>query len=385
MNPLKPILKYLLFAFLFFATNKMVANPLQASLITCGSGQELYSTFGHSGIRIVDSAAGSDVIYNYGMFNFSDPHFYSKFVKGTLLYYSAAEPTEQFLNLYQIDNREVKEQVLRLSDSQCAALKTILDHNNLEENKYYHYDFCFNNCSTKLRDIFDTLFGKKLVYKNVLPDDSLTFMQMLNSYLASKHSERIGIDIILCSRVNDMMTNRESMFLPEWLSKNLAEASFDGKPLVKQTRILLPNNEAKHMPFNWLKWLLLLMASIAIGASIYKPKATFWKWFDTILFTTLGLLGCLFVFMWFVADHLETNHNASLLWAVPTHIAWAYFAGKKRFENYANICLFFAGLAILIVHPLLQSTAIEIYPLLALIIVRLYQYTSWCKNDEPAI
>jgi Domain of unknown function (DUF4105) len=382
MKQLNIVYQFLLAMVFTFACSTSNAAPMQISLITCGTGDELYASFGHSGIRIVDSANGSDNIYNYGMFNFGDPNFYSKFVKGTLLYYSAAEPSEQFMYAYQMDKREVKEQVLNLNDSQCVALKKILDNNNLEQNKYYKYDFLFNNCSTKLRDIFDTLLGNQLVYKKVLPDDSLTFMQMLNSYLTTKHASRIGIDIILCSRVNDMMDNRESMFLPEWLSDNFAAATINGQSMVKETKMLLPDGEQKSMPFNVLKWLFLIISIAGIWFSVKKPSLVFWKWFDAVLFTTLGLLGCLFLFMWFVADHVETNHNACLLWALPTHLFWAYLANKKKFENYANISLFLAGLAIVIVHPLLQSTALEIYPLIALIIVRLFSYTSWQKNNH---
>jgi hypothetical protein len=135
----------LIYGLLFFITSTTIfASPLKISLITCGTGEELYASFGHSGIRIIDSANHIDDIYNYGMFNFSDPNFYMKFTRGTLLYYCAKEPSEQFMYAYQMDKREVKEQVLNLTDTQATALKKVLDFNNLDENKYYKYDFLFN-------------------------------------------------------------------------------------------------------------------------------------------------------------------------------------------------------------------------------------------------
>lgn len=371
----------LIYGLLFFITSTtIVASPLKISLITCGTGEELYASFGHSGIRIIDSANHIDDIYNYGMFNFSDPNFYMKFTRGTLLYYCAKEPSEQFMYAYQMDKREVKEQVLNLTDTQATALKKVLDFNNLDENKYYKYDFLFNNCSTKLRDIFDSLFRKSLVYQTVLPNDSLTFMGMLNSYLPNKHWERMGIDIILCSRVNEKMTNRESMFLPEWLSDNFAAATINGQPLVKETRILLPDGEIKTKEPNTAFWLMSAIGILFGLISFWKPNIGLWKVFDALLFSTLGLLGFFFLFMWFGADHVETNHNGCLLWALPTHVAFVYLAVNNKIKKYATISLILCLLSLLIIHPFIQSTALEIYPIIALIAIRLYHHSIWKKN-----
>jgi hypothetical protein len=361
-----------------FGSQFINANGLRASLITCGTGQELYACFGHSGIRIIDSINGTDKIYNYGMFDFDDPNFYSKFVKGTLMYFSDAEPTEQFTYMYQIDKREVKEQVLNMTDAKVLELKTILDNNNLEQNKYYKYDFLFNNCSTKLRDIFEKLYGSQLQFAKVLPDDSLTFMGMLNSYLTTKHAERIGIDVILCSRVNDKMTNRESMFLPEWLSDNFAAAKVNGAPLVAETKILLTDGEVKTKPTNTLAWVFALVSLVLIAISFLVKSNVFWQWFDDILFTILGILGCFFIFMWFGSSHVETKHNLCMLWALPTHLLWLVWRRKKHFGAYCKITLALCLISIAVVHPFVQSVAWEVYPIIALIAVRLT--INWRKS-----
>jgi hypothetical protein len=202
---------------------------------------------------------------------------------------------------------------------------------------------------------------------------------MLNSYLTQKHLERIGIDIILCSRVNDKMTNRESMFLPEWLSDNFALATLNGKPLVAQTRILLPDGETKSTVFNFPFLYFSIFGLLLIVLSFWKPNAKAWRWFDAVFFSTLGLLGCFFIFMWFGADHVETNYNACMLWALPTHIAFVWLMVKNKVKQYANISFVLALIGLLIIHPFIQSTAIEIYPIIALVVVRLYHYTSWKK------
>ena len=56
------------------------SSRLRISLLTCTPGDELYSIFGHSAIRITDSSnVGNDyfdIVYNYGTFNFDDEGFY---------------------------------------------------------------------------------------------------------------------------------------------------------------------------------------------------------------------------------------------------------------------------------------------------------------------
>src|ERR1700739_4405382 len=66
------------------------------SLLTCTPGDELYSTFGHSALRVTDSANSTDIVYNYGTFNFDDKNFYLRFIRGKLLYYLAPEDFQNF-------------------------------------------------------------------------------------------------------------------------------------------------------------------------------------------------------------------------------------------------------------------------------------------------
>ena len=137
-------------------------SQLKISILTCGSGEDLYSVYGHSAIRVVDSLRGTDVVYNYGTFNFGDPDFYMKFTRGKLDYYVNDEQYEGFVSMYQQDGRSVYEQVLELNSTDANAINDFLINNLKEENKYYKYDFLFDNCSTRLRDIFTKTFGKKL-------------------------------------------------------------------------------------------------------------------------------------------------------------------------------------------------------------------------------
>ena len=109
---------------------------LTISLLTCGPGEELYSVFGHTAIRIKDDS-NLDIIYNYGTFDFEDPEFYSKFVKGKLIYYVSSENFNRFMYEYQVENRSVIEQELNLSCEEKERLSEALQSNSKEENKYH--------------------------------------------------------------------------------------------------------------------------------------------------------------------------------------------------------------------------------------------------------
>lgn len=170
-NRMKKNLRLLFFIFLF--SNYQIASSqdssrLRISLLTCTPGDELYSTFGHSAVRVFDSTSSKDIVFNYGMFDFEDPDFYVKFVKGKLRYFVAADNFENFKTEYQYYHRGITEQVINLSAEEKTAIQKFLYNNIREENKYYKYDFLFDNCTTRLRDIIVRNKTAKPVFKNVM-------------------------------------------------------------------------------------------------------------------------------------------------------------------------------------------------------------------------
>jgi hypothetical protein len=149
------VLLILLFL-LFPGAEKLQAQEntrLRISLLTCTPGEELYSIFGHSALRIIDSNSVSDIVYNYGTFNFNDEGFYLKFIRGKLKYYISIENTSDFIYSYKAEGRGITEQVLMLSNEESYHIQHALNENLKEENKYYAYDFFLDNCTTRLRDL----------------------------------------------------------------------------------------------------------------------------------------------------------------------------------------------------------------------------------------
>ena len=351
--------------------------PIRISLLTCTPGQELYSTFGHSAIRVVDSATNTDLVFNYGTFDFYDPDFYKKFIKGKLLYFVSVDSLQNFLLEYQYDKRGIIEQVLNLSCGEKQAMMSALFENAKEENKYYHYDFNYDNCTTRLRDMLEKATGKELKTKNILPHVKTTFRHLIHDYLnrGGQQWSKLGIDILLGSPLDKKITNREAMFLPDYLMMAFDSSSINHESLVAQKNILLISQEEKKAkplftPLLVFSILFLLIATVSIFAA--TSFRVFLKIFDFIFFFTLGLLGILLLFMWFGTNHAMCKNNFNLVWALPLHlpVALLIFNKKEWINNYFRF-IFFYTLALLVAWFLLpQQLNLALLPIAGIILVR---------------
>lgn len=312
------------------------SSHLRISLLTCTPGEELYSTFGHSAFRVVDSSKAfndnwRDVVYNYGTFNFEDDGFYLKFVRGKLLYYVSAEYFSEFKDFYQSTNRGITEQVLHLTAAEKIAVQSFLNNNLKEENKYYKYDFFFDNCTTRLRDILKKQHDSAFCQVAVMPMGS-RFRQAIHQYLDKNNKDwsKLGIDILLGLPCDGIMTAENMQFLPDNLMKSLDSSS---NLMVVSSQNLYPvtNENAKGAFFTpFVVFSLLAIFIVLLGYTKNKFVQAFLKGFDGLLFLLTGLLGIILVFMWFGTDHSMTKDNFNLLWAWPTHAVMAFFANSKK-------------------------------------------------------
>ena len=151
-----------------FAQGVRLSDQAKVSIITCGSGDQLYSIFGHTGLRITDPVHNLDIVYNYGTFDFATPNFYGKFVKGDLDYYVSASSFQQFLYEYQSDNRDVFEQELQLSLTQKQQLLEALNKNLFTEERSYRYKFIDKNCTSMAVDVINRSLNQKVIVKKYL-------------------------------------------------------------------------------------------------------------------------------------------------------------------------------------------------------------------------
>lgn len=328
------------FAFWFFSpvaigsASAQDSCSLQISLLTCAPGEELYSTFGHTALRVQDGQQGKDYVFNYGTFEFG-PDFYTKFIRGKLLYFLSVQEFTEFMYEYQLQSRSIQEQVLQLSCAEKQKLYTALQVNAQEQNRYYRYDFLFDNCTTRAGDIVTKNTDSPVVFKTILPKDHPTFRNLIHNYLDAGHQywSKLGIDILLGAKLDRKVTNREAMFLPDYLLKGFDSASVNNHPLVTspQTILQMPSPLKDKSFFTpGVVFGLLLVSVVGISFIHSNWVRAFISVFDFLFFFILGLAGLLLLFMWFGTDHKVCQNNYNLLWALPTNVVMAFFVHSKK-------------------------------------------------------
>lgn len=349
------------------------SSHIRISLLTCTPGDELYSTFGHSAIRIVDSSNTSDIVYNYGTFNFDDNDFYIKFARGKLRYYVSAEYFSNFAYEYQATGRGITEQVLALTPAEKMTILHFLNNNIKEENRYYKYDFFFDNCTTRLRDIIKKNHDSAFTIKPVMPLGT-TFRNAIYQYLDKNQKEwsKLSIDILLGKPCDAVMTAEQMQFLPDNLMISLDSASH---PLIASHQNLYPVSAAstKGSLFTPLNIFILLLV-IIIAASFSKNKFVLacLYGFDGLLFFVTGVLGILLILMWTATDHSMTKQNFNLLWAWPTHAIAAFFVTSKKawVKKYFTITAVVMAIVLLAWFFLPQHLNTSLIPIVLLLIYR---------------
>jgi hypothetical protein len=306
---------------------------LRITLLTCAPGTDLYSTFGHTAVRVQNSSTGGDEVFNYGTFEFS-PDFYLQFIRGKLLYALSVENFTDFSYAYQIESRSVVEQEILLNCSRKRQLYQALLTNAHESNRYYRYDFLLDNCTTRARDMIARHAGEPVEYKTIIPAQPPTFRNLLHVYLdkGGQQWSKLGIDLLLGSRIDRRITNEEAMFLPDNLMKAMDGSTAGGRPVVTspQPVLSLPSPLNKNSWFSPLLLFSLLATFLALIGFSKQPWAQkFTAGSDFSLLLLSGLTGFLLLFMWWGTDHYWCGNNLNLLWALPTNAVAAFFLKRR--------------------------------------------------------
>jgi len=318
----------ILLAFLFLSGKLFSQNVLtlsdsaRISLMTVAPGELLYSTFGHSAIRVLDPANRLDRCYNYGTFDFEQPNFILKFCRGKLLYFLDIEPYKGFERGNLLDQRSMKEQILNLNTEQKQLLFNHLQENAREENRYYKYDFFYDNCATRIRDIVEKTFAQSLAWDSSRLALGTTMRQLLNPYMASQPWTHFGMNLGLGYAADRRALAKDFMFLPDFMHEMFASARINGSvPLVVGERhvpeMSFPKPEFNPGFFGRPLWVMSLVALIGL-ASMFNRRTE--RIFDTLFWFVLGVAGLVLALLWFATDHSATKTNFNLLWALPTHL-----------------------------------------------------------------
>ena len=345
-----------------------IYSNLEVSLLTCSPGDELYSAFGHTAIRV------NDMVFNYGMFNFNTEGFYIKFVSGETDYELGVEIMQGFERQYERRNRSVIEQKLNLTNEEKAALFNALIENTRPENKTYRYNFVFDNCATRPRVKIEECLKGAIKYD--VKEENESYRKLIEKYVGEDSWIKFGIDILIGAEADKTASFFDRLFLPDELMNAFATARRDnGERLVTETKEIVSQDkdedDDEDNGVTPLAVAVIAMTIISIASLLFPRKL---KALDFILFLATGLLGVVITFLCFFSLHPLVGENYNLLWLNPIHliIPLTIFINKARkilMGTYILIALATAvAMSGYIYLP--QEFNIAFLPFMAIIVVR---------------
>lgn len=361
------MIKKILLAFLFIISfnsfsqsSLLLSEDASVSVFTCGKGDELYTVFGHTAIRIKDDVNNLDVVYNYGAFDFRTENFYGKFVKGDLQYFIVANSYDDFIYEYQMDKREVIEQFLNFSKDKKQELFEKLNTSLSSDERSYTYKFIDRNCTTMVVEKINETVGKKLISK--VDDTSISYRKVLYPYFEDHFWYKLGINIIFGAKTDRDATQ---LFLPIELLHSLNKAKVNGKPLVYKETVVVKDGQEKQS-FSFLNSIYFVTTLLLLIIVINNRTL-----FLSYLFI-LGLLGLFFSLVGFYSFHKELLWNYNVLLFNPIYLVLPFISNKNWFKKLSFVCgsLLFIYLIfmlnkphLILVIPIIAATAYILWKL----------------------
>lgn len=367
---------------------------LRVSLLTCGPGSEIYEYYGHSAIRVMRTdSAEFDLVFNYGVFDFDSDNFALRFALGETDYLCQCQPTNHFLASYERSGRFVDEQVLNLSQEEARRLFAALLDNAKPENATYRYNFFYDNCATRVRDIIEKNLNAQIQYPQRPTERS--FRDAVHFYCAADKWAIFGQDLLLGSQADLPASGRELQFVPLIMAQDFGIATiFEQNSLfpaltISSQRIVeaKPRTATPTFPLSPLGVATILLIIATIGGAIeYRKGKIFWP-ADTTLLLVQGLAGALVAFMFFFSTHPTVGSNW-LVWILnplPLVGIWWQIKGalKHNYISYHIIALPIEGLFVVFSPLMPQKFGTAIILLALLLLVRhTTNLLVWHKNRK---
>ena len=365
-------------ALIFFSIN-IYANELEdknrykMSILSIGEGPSLVDAFGHTAIRVKDEKLKNDVVFNFGVYDFNSPNFYSNFVKGRPEYKLGVQNYYNLTQNYVRQKRYIVEHQLNLDQN---SIKIIIDLLVEKLNDpYYIYDYFRDNCTTRAADIVIDKTNNKFKDEKLESEDIVSYRELIHGKINENSWAALGIDLCLGAIIDKKIKTRETFFLPENLMNYLDLYEGD---IIKKNIIYRPESTISYrenIPSPLL--INLILSLIIIAVTIFNFKRNKWnKSLDTLIFLISGSIGVLIIYLWFFSNHFAGAQNFNFLWAFPFNFALIFAIYKNKIPNWSIgfIKLLIIMIILLFLH---WSTGVQKYnlTLLPIFVALLIRYS----------
>lgn len=322
-----------------------LSDSAQISLLTNSpSNSEVFRLYGHTAIRVKDDLKNIDLVFNYGVFDFDSPNFIYRFAKGETDYVLAGYDFRQYLVEYDYRRISVYEQIFNLTQDEKQKIWEALCINSLPQNRKYRYNFFFDNCSTRPRDIIEKNVSGKITYTSTNKDQ--TFRDLVHECVGREPWVKFGIDLVIGSGADSIISDRQKMFLPVYLENAYENSTITRHDSITESFIknegyildfrkdnYLPIDSNSDFPFIIISWGILLITILFSTFTFRKKRGISDKVYDFLLFFTYGVVGCIVAFLMFVSEHPCTNPNWNLVWLNPVQLIAAFLFFPKYFSK----------------------------------------------------
>ena len=318
------LLGCILFVSFGFTQQVQLSPNAEISILTFGPGKYLNDAFGHNAFRIKDRSRGIDVAYGYGRYDFDAPNFYLKFAQGKLNYLISKNNFSDIYQFYASEDRTIDEQLLSLSQRQKQTLYDFLINNYKPQNRRYLYDFFYDNCATRIRDVAQTATSNKIIFSETATYQPKTYRTLIHEHVGRNSWGSFGIDLALGSVIDRPTSSIEQMFLPKYIHSSFEHATLSDRPLVTAQKTLYKAKEHSgyKSPVLVSPFVILTILALCIIYITYKDKKSQSRsrWLDILLFGLTGMIGIVLLLLWFATDHTAMGYNYNLLWAFPLNL-----------------------------------------------------------------
>ena len=365
-------------ALIFFSIN-IYANELEnknrykISILSIGEGPSLVDAFGHTAIRVKDEELKNDVVFNFGVYDFNSPNFYSNFIKGRPEYKLGIQNYYNLTQNYVRQKRYIVEHQLNLDQN---SIKIIIDLLVEKLNDpYYIYDYLRDNCTTRAADIVIDKTNNKFRDEKLESEDILSFRELIHGKINENSWAALGIDLCLGAIIDKKIKTRETFFLPENLMNYLDLYEGD---IIKRNIIYRPESAISYQENIPSPLIInLILSLIIVAVTIFNFKRSKWnKSLDTLIFLISGSIGILIIYLWFFSNHFAGAQNFNFLWAFPLNFALIFAIYKNKTPNWSIgfIKLLIIMIIVLFLH---WSTGVQKYnlTLLPIFVALLIRYS----------
>ncbi len=336
------------------STKSINADSIEISLLTCSPGKEVYSHYGHTAIRYTDYTRKVDIAVNYGMFDFNKPFFILRFIFGLTDYEMGISPFSFFCEQYKDMERDIIQQKLNLTLEEKQAIVAALEKNYLPQNRVYRYNYFYDNCTTRARDILLDNINGSVEYQNKL-DVYPSYREMVHQLSGDYPWARFGNDLLLGVRA-DMTTDiQQQQFLPDNLMNDFSNAVIrdkDGftRPLVsEESKIVVTGPQVIESEFplrpSTCAWIIFALIVCVILVE-FLLKKNFWL-FDSLLLVLDGVVGII-IFLMFFSEHPTTSTNLQILLFNPLPLFFVYRVARNAIRKKQDRFWFFAACVLIL-------------------------------------